>query len=137
MACKAFDPDLPHGTDEEKQVWLSRWTSNLVNTTCMQDMCANMCLPGFSPASPGCLTCLKNQQCDGTYSCVKCVGSPERIKSFDAVYDCTVSTLEPSTTVGIIIGILFGIMILVFVIGVVLVRTRRMPYYWKIHNDVI
>lgn len=136
MACRVFDPQLPHETAEAQTIWLRRWTSNLLNSACVQDMCANMCLPGHSPLSAGCMTCLARESCTGTLKCLQCLGrDPQTLTQFEPVYACTVPAVAPVTVMGIVLGVVFGVLVLCTLVYTLLALTRRLPVRWQLAAD--
>lgn len=136
MACQVFDPHLPHDTPPEQTVWLNRWTSNLLNSACLQDMCSTMCLPGHSPLSSGCLTCLERQSCTGTLSCLQCLGrNPDTLNEFEPVYRCTVASVSPSTVTAGIVAAVLGLLLLFALVYFVLYKTRQLPHRQRLQVD--
>lgn len=135
-ACEVFDPHLPHQTADEQTVWLARWTSNLLNSSCLQDRCSTVCLPGHSPLSIGCLTCLQRQGCSGTYNCLHCLGgNPETLTQFEPVYQCTVDSVAPATVAGLLIGVIFGVLLLVAAFYSILWKTGYLPTRHRLATD--
>lgn len=136
MACEVFDPELPHGTPQEQTIWLNRWTSNLLNSACLQDMCSTVCLPGHSPLSSACLTCLERQKCSGTLRCLQCLGrNPDTLNDFEPVYRCTVDAVSPVTVTASIIAGVLGFLLLVALVYFLLYKTRQLPHRQRLQVD--
>lgn len=133
MACSAFNPELPHRTPEEQAVWVARWNSKLLNSSCLQRNCSAVCLPGQSPLSAGCLACLERVNCQGTWRCLHNLGAnPATLEQFQPLYAQTVPTLAPATLVGILLGALFGFLFLLALVHFVLYKTGRLPEHWRL-----
>lgn len=136
MACRVFDPHLPHGTPAEQTVWLSRWNANLLNSACLQDACGTVCLPGHSPLSSGCLSCLDRAQCSGTLKCLHCLGgNPATLDDFEPVYRCTVPSVPPATVTGVVIGVVLGAVLLWALCYWLLAKTHTLPHRQRLYVD--
>jgi hypothetical protein len=136
MACSLFAPPLPHESVEEQELWLNRWKTNLLNSACIQDMCATLCLPGHSPLDASCLSCLQQQNCSGTYNCLDCIGkNPKNLDNFQIVYDCSINKVQPGTIAGIMIGCIFGVLLIIALVSFILFKTGKYPKGWRDRLD--
>ena len=133
--CEAFNPSLPHSNAIEQAEWVYKWNTNLVSSQCLQSACAHACLPGNSPVSSGCLSCLSAASCNATLSCLNCIGGEgANTNDFKTLFNCT--TDNPILTSGQIIAVIFASLIfftlLITIVIFVLYKAGRLPATWKI-----
>jgi len=136
MSCAPFDPNLPFQTTLEKAVWLTRWTTNLLNSSCLQTSCGHACLPGNSFSSDSCRSCLKQAKCDQTLFCINCVGLDTN--DFTQVYQCTHAPgLSLGEIIGIVVASVVGALLIVFLVMLILYKLNKLPIRTKLWIDRI
>lgn len=131
MACAYFNPQLPHDTASEQDAWLSRWHSDILNSTCIQQSCATVCLPGNPLLGAACKACLERNQCALTLDCLNCV---DRLDDFGTAYACTVpDVLTGGEVAAVVIGVVIGVILLLGIILFILYKSGRLlPIRWRI-----
>jgi hypothetical protein len=136
MSCAPFNPNLPFETPIEQAVWLTRWTTNLLNSTCLQSACGHACLPGNSFTGDSCRACLKTAQCNQTLNCINCVGLDTN--NFTEVYNCTVAPgLSVGEILGITLGCILGTLLIIFLVFLILYKMNKLPIKTKLWIDNI
>jgi hypothetical protein len=135
MACSQYNPDLPHNTAEQQQNWLKAWEANLLNDPCLQRSCGHICLGGDDITSMACMACLEAADCPEPLACSECI---DRDQNYQSVFDCTFPPgLSTGELLGIILGTVFGSLLLIALIFFILYKTDKLPVRTRLWIDNI